>query len=64
MHDIFDIVIGVSRFRICHSKILYCRYCLVYDNLFYNIYKWPGVVGSPTFAVNLCVCYNGDDIVY
>ena len=22
------------------------------------------VVGSPTFAVNLCVCYNGDDIVY
>ena len=26
--------------------------------------KWPGVVGSPTFAVNLCVCYNGDDIVY
>ena len=26
--------------------------------------KWPGVVGSPTFAVNLCVCYNADDIVY
>ena len=29
--------------------------------------KWPGVAGCPTFAVNLCVCYNVyncDDIVY
>ena len=22
------------------------------------------VVGSPTFAVNLCVCYNGDIYIY
>ena len=35
MHGIFDIVIGVSRFRICHFNIFYCRYCLVYDNLLY-----------------------------
>ena len=26
-HGIFDIVIDVSRFRICHFNILYCKYC-------------------------------------
>ena len=32
------VVIGVSRFIICHFNILYCRYCLVYDNLYIYIY--------------------------